>query len=257
MTYALITGASKGIGKAIAVELAQRGYNVLLIARSEGLLNALAKDLSAQYKIQTDYLAIDLSAHTAAEDVYQWCLQKNYNIDILVNNAGYGLSGQFEKYSVNDNLDMMQVNMVTLVHLCQLFLPMLRRQSKSYILNIASSAAYQAVPYLNLYSATKVFVLHFSRGLRQELRNSPVSVTCISPGPTDTDFPRRAELGKRGLETAQKFNMTPEAVAKISVKAMLARKTEVIIGVINKLSAFASWLLPKGMIEKTAMKIYQ
>jgi len=257
MLSTLITGASKGIGKAIAEELAKRGHNLLLIARSEKLLEQEAKRLAEQYKINTDYLAIDLSAADAPGDIYNWCVEKNYSVNILVNNAGYGLSGSLEKYEEAENINMMQVNMITPVHLCQLFLPMLRQQQKSYILNIASSAAYQAVPYLSLYAATKAFILNFSRGLRQELRKSPVSVTCISPGATNTDFVVRAKVGEKGLKAADKVNMSPEAVGKIAVEAMFAGKAEVITGLLNKLGAFLVWLLPKGLVEKTAMKIYE
>jgi len=257
MTYTLITGASKGIGKAIAEEFAKRKHNLLLVARSEMMLKDEAQRLSDQYKIVTDYLAIDLSSPQAAEKIYNWCTSKNYMIDVLVNNAGYGLSGSLEKYTVAENINMMQVNMITPVQLCQLFLPMLRLQQKSYILNIASSAAYQAVPYLSIYAATKVFILNFSRGLRKELRNGPVSITCISPGATDTDFVIRAKIGEKGLKAANKLNMSPERVAAIAVNAMFTGKAEVITGLINKLGAFMVWLLPKGLVERTAMKIYE
>src|SRR5882724_4171847 len=233
MVFTLITGASKGIGKAIAEELAKRQHNLLLIARSEKLLQEETKRLSDQYKIKTDYLAIDLSSPDAPGNLYNWCVEKNYSVNILVNNAGYGLSGSMEKYEEAENIDMMQVNMITPVHLCQLFLPMLRQQDKSYILNIASSAAYQAIPYLSIYSATKVFILNFSRGLRQELRKTPVSVTCISPGATNTDFVVRAKIGKKGLKAADKVNMSPESVAGIAVRAMFAGKAEVITGLLN------------------------
>lgn len=257
MTFALITGASKGIGKAIAEQLASRGYNVLLVARSEQLLLKVASNLSSQYKIQTDILPIDLSNADAPQNVYQWCIEKNYPVSILVNNAGYGLSGSFDRFSPQENLNMMQVNMAALVHLCQLFLPMLRQQKESYILNIASSAAYQAIPNLSVYSATKAFVLRFSRGLRQELKGSSVSVTAISPGATDTDFVVRARIGEKGIQTAKKVNMTPEKVAELSVRAMFAKKAELITGIINKVGAFLSWLLPKNLIERTTMKIYE
>jgi len=257
MVFTLVTGASKGIGKAIAEELAKRQHNILLVARSEKLLHEEAERLATQYKIKTDYLAIDLSATDAPENIYNWCVDKNHSINILVNNAGYGLSGSMDKYEESENLNMMQVNMITPVHLCQLFLPMLRQQDKAYIMNIASSAAYQAVPYLSIYSATKAFILSFSRGLRQELRKSSISVTCISPGATNTDFVVRAKIGKKGLKAADKVNMTPEAVALIAVNSMFAGKAEVITGLLNKVGAFFVWLLPKGLVERTAMKIYE
>ncbi len=257
MPYALITGASKGIGKAIAEELAKRKYNLLLIARSNDLLEKIAKDISGAYKVDVDFFAIDLSSADAAKKIFEWCNEKKYNIDILVNNAGYGLSGLFEKYTPEENTNMMQLNMLAPVQLCQYFLPMLKQHKKSFILNIASSAAYQAVPYLSVYAATKSFILSYSRGLRQELKNTSVSVTAISPGSTDTDFVVRAQIGEKGLKTASKVNMSAEAVAAIAVKSMFAGKAEVITGFINKLGAFMVWLMPKGLVEKTAMKIYE
>jgi hypothetical protein len=259
MEYALITGASKGIGKHITGELARKGWNVLLVARSADLLKQGAAELTSRYKVKVDWLALDLSEPDAPQKVYDWCKQKEYTVQALVNNAGYGLSGPFEKYPWVEHLNMMQVNMNALVGLTRLFLPDLRSSSPSraYILNIASSAAYQAVPKLSLYAATKSFVLAFSRGLHQELAGSSVTVTCVSPGATDTDFPNRAQLGEKGMKAAAKFNMNPQVVASIAVKAMLAGKTEVITGFVNKLGAVMAWLLPKSLVEKTAMKIYE
>ena len=152
---------------------------------------------------------------------------------------------------------MMQLNMNAVVALTFLFLPLLKQQPKAYILNIASSAAYQAVPYLSLYAATKAFILQFSRGLHYELKKTIVSVTCICPGATDTGFAARAQLGAKGLKTAEKVNMTPEQVADIAVNGMFSGKTEVIIGLINKAGAFFAWLLPKKLVEQTAAKIYE
>jgi hypothetical protein len=257
MEYALITGASKGIGKAIAGELAARGFNVLLVARSEELLQQVAEKITTIYSVKSDWLALDLSSAEAPQTVHDWCRAKGYTVSVLVNNAGYGLSGPFEKYSLEEHWNMMQLNMSTLVGITRLFLPDLRLQLKAYILNIASSAAYQAVPGLSLYAATKAFVLAFSRGLHQELHKTTVSVTCISPGATDTDFPSRAQIGEKGLKAAEKLNMTPEAVATIAIRAMLAGKAEVITGFVNKLGAAMAWLLPKTLVERTAMKIYE
>lgn len=257
MTFALITGASKGIGRAIAEDLAGKGFNLLLVARSETMLMEAAKEISEKYKVTTDYYAIDLSAADAPETIFNWCVGKKYALQVLVNNAGYGLSGPFEKYPLNENNDLMQVNMLALVKFCQLFLPELRTRQRAYIMNIASSAAYQAVPNMSLYAATKAFVISFSRGLRQELRNTGISVTCVSPGSTDTDFVKRANIGEKGLKTAAKVNMTAQEVAAIAVKSMLAGRSEVIVGVINKLGALLVWLLPKGLVERTAMKIYE
>lgn len=257
MAYALITGASRGIGLAIAHELARRKFDLLLVSRSAAPLQLAAQQLAAEHKIKTDFLAVDLAELGAAQQVYDWCSKKKYAVQILVNNAGYGLSGPFEKHSMAEHTDMMRVNMTALVELTYLFLPQLRQQSKAYILNIGSSAAYQAIPGLSLYSASKSFVLQFSRGLRLELKSSPVSVTCVCPGATDTNFVDRAQIGEKGRKAAEKVNMTPESVAKQATDALFAGKAEVVTGLLNKAGKFMAWLLPKGLVEKTAGSIYE
>lgn len=255
MAYALVTGASKGIGKSLAEGLAARGYDLLLVARSGDLLRGVGAGLETRYKIKTAILAIDLSAPGAAQQVYDWAV--SYNIQVLVNNAGYGLGGALDKNPLPDTLAMMRVNMEVPVSLCRLFLPGLKQHSKAYILNIASSAAYQAVPGLTAYAATKAFVLSFSRGLRQELKKSSVSLTCISPGATDTNFVHQAQLGEKARQMADKVNMSPEKVADIALRGLFAGKAEIIPGFINKIGAAAAWLLPKGLTESTAKKIYE
>ncbi|RTL61002.1 MAG: SDR family oxidoreductase [Sphingobacteriales bacterium] len=257
MNYALITGASKGIGRAIAEELAQKKINVLLVARTAQTLKETASSISSRFNVLTDYLPVDLSSPGAPDKIYAWCKEKNYTVNILVNNAGYGLSGAIDRFSVEENEQMIQVNINSLVGLCQLFLPDLKKQPRAYILNIASTAAYQAIPLLNIYAASKAFVLSFSRALYHELKGSSVSVTCVSPGSTDTDFPHRAQVKQRVLANAKKVNMTPKAVANVSVKAMFNSRAELIIGSLNKLGAFMVWLLPKKMVEKIAMNIYR
>lgn len=257
MSYALITGASKGIGKAIAFELAAKGYNLLLVARSEDLLRQVSEVIRTKAKIEVNYLAMDLSEPSAAQRVFDWTTANGTAVSILVNNAGYGLSGAFESYPLEQHLSMLQVNCTTLVQLTYLLLPQLKQQKQGYILNISSSAAYQAVPYLSLYAASKSLVLSFSRGLRYELRKTAVSVTCICPGATDTDFVQRAQIGEKALKTAQKVNMTPEQVGRAAVKAMFDRKAEVITGAINKLGGFLTWLLPKKVLEGGAARIYE
>jgi short-subunit dehydrogenase len=257
MPVALITGASKGIGRAIASQLAARGNDVWLVARNEAQLQQAALEIEAQHGVKARYFVADLSQPDAPKQVYDWCLSQGVGVEILVNNAGYGLSGPFEQHSLEEHLNMMQVNMGAVVTLTYLFLPMLKKSSKAYILNIASSAGYQATPYLSLYAASKSFVRLFSRGLHEELKRSAVSLTCVNPGATDTAFVDRAQIGKKGRDLAKKVQMSPEQVARLAVSAMYAGKTEVITGVVNKLGAFLVWLLPKKMIESSAAKIYQ
>jgi short-subunit dehydrogenase len=256
MPFALITGASKGIGKAIAESLATRGYDLLLVARSADLLEQVSSQIHSNTKRDCRWLSLDLSTDRAAEVIYDWCITNQFNVSILVNNAGYGMSGPFEKYSAQEHSDMLHVNMITLTKLTRLFLPSLLKQPSGYILNIASTAAYQAVPFLAAYSASKSYVLNFSRGLNQELKKTNLSVTCISPGPTDTNFVTRANIGIKGQKAAERLNMSPQAVAQIAVECLFRRRPEVITGGLNKLSVFFAWLLPKVMIEGIAKKLY-
>jgi short-subunit dehydrogenase len=256
MPFALITGGSKGIGKCIATELAKRKYPVLLVARDEKSLQEHATTLSNTYGVVTHYLALDLGKVGATQILMNWIDSNNYPVGILVNNAGYGLSGPFTKYNAEAHIEMMRVNMEVPVALTAALLPMLTKNAPAYILNIASSAAYQAVPGLSVYAASKSFVLSFSRGLRHELKNTGVSVTAVSPGSTDTNFANRADVGAKALKTAEKVNMTPEAVAEIAITALFDKKPEVITGFINKLGAFFVWLLPKKLAESIAAGLY-
>lgn len=259
MSYALITGASKGIGKEFAISLAKRKYNLLLVARSENLLNELAAELQKKYHVTVNCKALDLSADSASGEIIAWCKAGNYDVNVLVNNAGYGLHGAFEKVSLDEQLNMMHLNMASLVQLTYMALPLLKQYpGKSYILNVASTAAYQAVPYLAVYSATKSFVLSFTRGLRQELKDSPVSVTCLSPGAVETHFMERAGMDKvkKIAKQAAKFNMQADVVAEFGIEAMLKGKAEVIPGFANKVGAFSARLMPKNIVEGVARGLY-
>lgn len=257
MPLALITGASKGIGNAIAIELAKRKTDVLLVARSNDLLGQTSEWLSKTYEIKTDYLALDLTIPGAAQQVVDWCKEKNYSPDILVNNAGYAISGPFLSHTLEEELKVMTINMQVVAELCHLLLPGLLQQPRSYILNISSQAAFQSVPALNVYAASKAFVLSFSRGLRFELKKTNVSVTVVCPGSTDTHFAKEARVGAKALKAAKRFNMPAAAVARIAVNAMFRRKAEVTTGFINKMGQFLVWLLPASWSEKTAAAIYE
>lgn len=254
--YALITGASKGIGKSVAQSLAQMGYNVLLVARSEIDLKQLSESIILNDKVQAQYLPIDLSIDGAAKEVADWCKKLFVPITILINNAGYGLWGKFEDLNLAGQLNMLKLNMDTVVELTYYLLPLLKEQKQSYILNVSSTAAYQAVPTLGLYSASKSFVLSFSRALRYELKGTPVSVSCLCPGPTDTGFTKRAGMDALA-DLAEKFNMSPKIVAEVSLKGMFNKKAEIIPGFLNRLSSFGARYAPKSLVERISAGLYE
>lgn len=253
--YALITGASKGIGKSIAQLLAQSGYNVLLVARSETELKQLSESIGTTHKVEALYLPIDLSTEGAAKKVADWCKNLSVPLTILVNNAGFGLWGRFEDLDLAAQLNMLKLNMNAVVELTYFLLPILKEQQQSYILNVSSTAAYQAVPTLGLYSASKSFILSFSRALRYELKTTSVSVSCICPGPTDTDFAKRAGMDALA-DLAEKFNMSPNFVAKTGLKGLFNKRAEIIPGFLNKLTSFAARYAPKSFVERISAGLY-
>jgi short-subunit dehydrogenase len=176
---------------------------------------------------------------------------------VLVNNAGYGLWGRFEKLDLSEQLNMLQLNLTLPVQLTYALLPQLRQAPRAYVLNVASTAAYQAVPSLTVYAASKAFLLSFSRGLRYELKDTNVSVTCLSPGATTTDFTSRAGMGTELQAVANKVSMTPTAVAAAGLQALFAGEAELIPGILNKVSAGLTSVVPKGIVEKIAAGIYE
>ncbi len=257
MNYALITGASKGIGKSIAEVLAAKGKNLLLVSRSEESLNELRLSIIKRYNVHVEYLAIDLAAADAAQQVSNWYTANGYSIDVLVNNAGYGLWGPFETVPLESQREMLQLNMLTVVQLTHQLLPELKTHASSFILNVASTAAYQAVPTLSLYAASKSFVLLFTRGIRMELKGTGVSVSCLCPGPTSTDFVTRAGMSLAIQKKSDTFSMTSQAVAKIGVEGMYKGKAEIIPGLLNKIIVVATAWLPKYITEKIANDLYK
>jgi len=252
--YALITGASKGIGKSISIELAQRGYNVLLIARSEESLLALKDQLIKQFKVDVQILALDLSDRESAIKLHGWILTNNFPISVLINNAGFGLYGQFYQQDLIELQNMLDLNIKTLTAITHLLVPVLKKQEKSYILNVASTAAFQSMPFMGVYAATKAFVLSFSRALRYELKASGISVSCLCPGPVKTAFWERANAPS--VDLIEKISKDPEEIARVAVRGMFAGKSEVFVGGINRLGAFSNRLLPKNLIEKVAAGLF-
>jgi short-subunit dehydrogenase len=255
MKQAIITGASKGLGKALAHQLAEKGYDLLLVARSEKLLSELADRISEKHDVQAYSLALDLSDVRSSKAIYDWCTKDQFNPSVLINNAGYACWGFFDTLSIDQQQQMLQVNTGSLVNLTHALLPLLKQQPSAYIMNVASTAAYQAVPTMALYAASKAFVKSFSRGLRYELRKTNVSVTCLSPGPMATNFIQQAGM-EAMQEVAKKFEMPAEEVAKKGLNAMFNKKSESIPGLVNYLTVKFSNILPDALLEKIAANLY-
>jgi len=257
MPYALVTGAAKGIGKAIAKELASRGYDLLITDIDEKNLTITEKEISRQYHRDVHSLELDLSEADAAETILYWSQPFRNSLQIIVNNAGYGLNGSFAEIPIEKQLNIIDVNVKAQLRIAHAFIPVLKQFPKAHLLNVGSTTCYQSVPYLSIYAASKAFVISFTRSLRYELRNTGIVVSCLSPGSTDTDFVNRAEMTVRTKNTAKKFNMTADEVGKIAVDGLLRGKAEIIPGFTNKLNAFLPKFFPKAFVEKIAGNIYE
>lgn len=255
MNYTLITGASRGIGRALAKEFARFNCHLFLTARSQQELEELAAALRKEFGIKVEVLALDLLAEGAAETLYQHCIAQNINVRILVNNAGMGLWDYFEEARLQDMLRMMQLNQQVLITLCHLFLPMLKKMPEAHIMNVSSTAAFQPFPGFSVYAASKAFVYSFSQSLRFELKKD-VNVTCLCPGPTDTTFFSNAGFNHR-LDTAEGLKMSVDEVAQKAVEGLLAKKAVLIPGFSNKIGGFFSKLLPTPLTTNLLGRIVQ
>ncbi len=245
--YALITGASSGIGKEIAYILAIKGYNLILASRKEDELNKIKNDLDN--KVDVIVIPIDLSETGSGFTLFNKVNDLNLNIEFLVNNAGFGLFGRSIEFDTSLVEQMCVLNMVTLTTLSNLFGKMMTKSGKGYILNVASTASYQPIPYFAAYSASKSYVLSFSKSLHQELKEFGVTVTCLSPGPTKTNFFEVALVGASKSFFSGKPTMNAEEVAEIGVNACFEGRSSIIAGGFNNIGAVITKMIPLKLMQ--------
>ena len=224
---ALITGASSGIGKELAHIHAQKGGDLVIIARNEKKLQSLKEELETKYKNKVLVISKDLTLPNAPQELYDEVHKNNLTIDILINNAGFGGIGMFHKRSLSDDLAMIQLNIVALTALTHLFLQDFIKNKEGKILNVSSTASLMAGPMQAVYYATKAYVTSFSNAIAEEQRDTNITVTNLMPGATDTEFGKISGMDKTAL-----FNQTADAtsVAKDGYNAMLKGKLDVISG---------------------------
>lgn len=250
--WALVTGASAGIGVALAEELAKGGTNLVLTARRKDRLDALALRLSSAYKVQTEVFPADLADPSAPEEVFAFTRDKGIEIDLLINNAGFGKYGEFPGAERERLLDMVQVNCAAVVHLTHLYLQGMVARRRGDILILASTASFQAVPYISTYAATKAFDLLFAEGLAEEMEPYGIRVCALCPGSTESEFHVVAGQDKfiHRAESAQK-------VAQTGLRALAAGKSYVISGLGNYLGAHGERLVPRRFVTRTAARMFK
>jgi short-subunit dehydrogenase len=251
--WALVTGASAGIGLALAEELAEGGAHLVLTARRAERLDQLADQLRAKHGISVETVVGDLEDPQTPQRLYAFTEEKGIAVEVLVNNAGFGAYGEFQTSHLDRQVAMVQVNCAAVVHLTRLYLPAMIERRRGAILILASTAAYQAVAYISTYAATKAFDLSFAEGLAEEVRRYGVRVCALCPGSTESEFTSVAGApGQHGLRTE-----TAEQVARVGLRALAQGKHSVISGFINRMNVELQRLAPRRLVTATAERIFR
>jgi len=248
MNTTLITGASSGIGEVFARKLAARGRNVLLVARSEDKLITLCNELGRSNSIRAQYVALDLSEPDAAERLFAEAAKRGLVVDLLINNAGFGSMGDFSKLDLARELNMIDLNIKSLVELTYKFLAPMRERKQGAIINVASTAGFQAVPFMATYAATKAFVLSFSEALWEENRPFGIKVMALCPGVTETNFFEAAH----GKKPPARVSQTPEEVVETALKGLKSGKSHIISGWTNFFMTQSERLVPRSLVTRVA-----
>lgn len=249
MTTALITGASSGIGEAFARELAARQTNLVLVARSPDKLNNLATELNSQYSLKTTVIVQDLTAPAAGQAVFEKIQSQGLTIDLLINNAGFGDYGAFSDRPLSKMLAMVQLNISAVVELTGLFLPLMQGRKEGAIINVASIAAFQPIPYMSTYAATKAFVLNFSEALWAENKDLGIKVLAVCPGPTESEFYDRADFPDSATAMNSMTMATAKKVVLESLNALAKNhSTAVVGGFTNQIIVNLPRLMPRDLL---------
>ncbi len=250
---ALVTGASGGIGYELARRFAQERYNLVLVARGGGKLNEIAADFSKKYGVEVRVIAKDLSLAGAPEEIFSQLEGESVKVDVLVNNAGFTVFGKFTETSLQDELQLLQVNIVALTHLTKLFLPGMVERGWGRVLNLASTAAFQPGPLMAVYYASKAYVLFFSEAIATELEGTGVTVTALCPGPTETGFQKRGNMEDSKLVAGRKI-MDARTVARAGYRALMRGQAVIIPGPRNILFAEAIRFMPRSLARRIVLR---
>jgi uncharacterized protein len=249
--WALITGASAGIGWELAEQLAAGGTHLVLTARRTDRLQKLAADLSTKHGVNVEVFTADLTRSEAPGEIYAFTNRKSLAIELLVNNAGFGAFGYNHEIQEDRLLEMVQVNCSAVVRLTRLYVPAMVERRHGDVLIVASTAAFQAVPFNSVYAATKAFDLLFAEGISEELRPMGVNVCALCPGPTTTEFQQVAQQPSRAFKVAE----TAQKVARVGLEGLAKGKSYVISGAMNRLMMESERIVPRRFVAKMAAKM--
>jgi len=252
--WALVTGASAGIGKAFADELAAGGTHLVLTARRADRLEQLAKALASRHRIRAEVFVTDLAKAGAPEEIYAFTKEHGIPVELLINNAGFSSYGEFSGDDLRRLLNMVQVNCSAVVHLTRLFLPDMIARKRGDVLIVASTASFQAVPYISTYAATKAFDLILAEGLAEEMKPHGIRVCALCPGSTESEF---HEVARQTQFVAKRKQESAEKVARTGLKALAAGRSYVISGFGNYLGANTQRLVPRRVVTRVAASMFR
>ena len=242
--YALITGGTSGIGKELAKLFAQDGYNLIIVARDEAELSGTAQEISQRFGVNVDTISKDLFEPNAAEELYDEVKEKGITVNVLVNDAGQGQNGRFIDYDIQRDVDIIQLNIVSLTILTKLFLKDMVARNEGKILQLSSLASKTPGPLLAVYSATKAYVQSFTQAVINEIKDTNVTMTALLPGATDTDFFNKADAENTKQVQDMKLD-DPADVAKDGYEALMSGDAQVVSGFKNKIQAAMSTIMPE------------
>jgi len=258
MKTALVTGASSGIGEAFARELASRKTDLVLVARSQNKLEQLATELVTEYQIKTEVIVQDLTQANAGQLLFDKIGAKGLTIDLLINNAGFGDYGKFCDRPLAKQIAMVQLNITVLLELTGLFLPQMKQRGSGGIINISSIAAFQPLPYMSVYAATKAFVLNFTEALWAENKDSGVKILALCPGPTESEFFKRADFPDSFGGGNSGSMVSSEEVVKDALKALAKNQSTIVTGGIgNQLIANVPRFVPRDFLVSAVEKQFK
>lgn len=248
---ALVTGASSGIGTAFVHALATRGMNVVLVARSADRLRQIADEIAAKHGVRAEVVGADLSVASAAEAVRLDVEQRGLAVDLLVNNAGFATHGHFDKISAQRDHDEIMVNIAAVVGLTHAFVPGMLTRGGGAVINVASTAAFQPLPFMAVYAASKSFLVSFSYALAEEFRDRNIRVLALCPGPTATNFFEAAAAKEAAVGRLR----SADQVVATGLRALEKGRTFVVDGTGNAVTGFLARMLPASFTAKMAGRV--
>jgi short-subunit dehydrogenase len=246
MKFTLITGASSGIGEAFARRLAEEKHNLVLVARSETRLLEICDELMLKHQITAHYVALDLTEFEADKKLFEETERHGYEVEWLINNAGFGSMGDFAELDLERELEMISLNIMALIALTHRYLQKMRQRKSGVIINVSSTASFQAIPFMATYAATKAFVTSFSEAIAEESRPYNITVTAVCPGPTETNF----FSASSAIPFSAKGMQTPKEVVEKALKAVKAKKPLVVSGIANYIGSVLGTIAPDSLVTR-------